>query len=227
MNVNILDKLKQNKMQGKGTEKQARISFILFLCILTLLLATAFVGCSKEIPNVVHKPVLSLSIDVLLPTDSNGYAYYKLYNDSGQNIHAIKGTFLIDDKPPVGEPVIVNWESSHYWVLQKGNTAFTLTKSYINPLTGLWTITKLPNSIAQQNYIIPTINPSCYVDYQNGDIFSTIAPVGSMKGDTMTIKAYVLYMYPTKIVKEGAHGPTFESELKTDSIFTFKKIILK
>ena len=32
-NVNTLDNLKQNKMQGKGTEKQARISFILFLCI--------------------------------------------------------------------------------------------------------------------------------------------------------------------------------------------------
>jgi hypothetical protein len=38
-------------MQGKGTEKQARISFILVLCIFALLLATAFVGCSKSGKN--------------------------------------------------------------------------------------------------------------------------------------------------------------------------------
>ena len=89
---------KRNKMQGKGTEKQARISFILVLCIFALLLATAFVGCSKEIPKVVYKPVLSLSIDVLLPTDSNGYSYYELYNPNGQNIHTISGKLLIDGK---------------------------------------------------------------------------------------------------------------------------------
>ena len=218
---------KRNKMQGKGTEKQARISFILFLCILALLLATAFVGCSKQTPNIVHKPVLSLSIDVLLPTDSNGYSYYELYNPNGQNIHTITGTFLIDGKPPVGEPVIANWESSHSWILQKGKLVYTLTKSYINPLTGLWTTTMMPSVISQIDYIVPTINKSCWVIRETGEIFSVIAPIGSMKGDTITIKAYVLYMYPTKIVKEGAHGPTFESEFKTDSIFTFKKIILK
>ena len=185
-------------------------------------------GCSKETPNIVHKPVLSLSIDMLLPTDSNGYAYYELYNDKGQNIHTITGKLLIDGKPPViGEPVIANWESSHSWILQKGKIIYTLTKSYINPLTGLWTTTILPSVISQIDYIIPTINKSCYVNTETGDIFSVIAPIGSMKGDTITIKAYVLYMYPTKIVKEGAHGPTFESEFKTDSIFTFKKIILK
>ena len=214
-------------MQGKGTEKQARISFILVLCIFALLLATTLIGCSKEIPKVVHTPVLSLSIDMLLPTDSNGYSYYELYNPNGQNIHTITGTFLIDGKPPVGEPVIANWESSHSWVLQKGKLVYTLTKSYINPLTGLWTVTVLPSVISQIDYIVPTINKSCYVSSETGEIFSVIAPIGRMKGDTITIKAYVLYMYPTKIVKEGAHGPTFESEFKTDSIFTFKKIILK
>ena len=210
-------------MQGKGTEKQARISFILILCIFALLLATAFVGCSKEMPNVVHKPVLSLSIDMLLPTDSSGYSYYELYNPNGQNIHTITGKLLIDGKPPVvGEPVIVNWESSHTWVLQKGKIVYTLTKSYINPLTGLWTTTILPSVISQIDYVVPTINKSCYVNTETGDIFSVIAPIGNMKGDTMTIKAYVNYTYATKIDKDG-----FESQWKTDSSFVFKKIILK
>jgi hypothetical protein len=208
-------------MQGKGTEKQARISFILFLCILALLMIAGLTGCKKETSDVVHKPVLSLSIDALLP-DSNGYAYYELYNPYGQNIHTISGKLLIDGKPPVGEVVIVNWESSHTWILQKGKIVYTLTKSYINPLTGLWTTTTLPSSIAQQNYVIPTINPSCYVDFENGDIFSVIAPVGSMKGDTMTIKAYVNYTYASKVDKDG-----FEYEWNTDSTFVFKKIILK
>ena len=62
---------KRNKMQGKGTEKQARISFILFLCILALLLATTFVGCSKEVDVPFKKPILSLTIDPMLPKDAN------------------------------------------------------------------------------------------------------------------------------------------------------------
>jgi hypothetical protein len=219
---------KRNKMQGKESDKKdLKLSALLALCILFALMAAGLMGCNKETPNIVHKPVLSLSIDVLLPTDSNGYSYYELYNPNGQNIHTITGTFLIDGKPPVGEPVIANWESSHSWILQKGKLVYTLTKSYINPLTGLWTVTVLPSVISQIDYIVPTINKSCYVSSETGEIFSVIAPIGRMKGDTITIKAYVLYMYPTKIVKEGAHGPTFESEFKTDSIFTFKKIILK
>lgn len=63
---------KRNKMQGKGTEKQARISFILFLCILALLLATSFVGCSKE-GFLQPKRDIEMSIDSKLPKDQNGY----------------------------------------------------------------------------------------------------------------------------------------------------------
>ena len=180
-------------------------------------------GCKKDIPDVVHTPVLSLSIDMLLPTDSSGYSYYELYNPNGQNIHTITGKLLIDGKPPVvGEPVIVNWESSHTWVLQKGKVVYTLTKSYINPLTGLWTTTILPSVISQTDYVVPTINKSCYVNTETGDIFSVIAPIGNMKGDTMTIKASVNSTYATKVDKDG-----FEYEWKKDSAFVFKKIILK
>ena len=53
-------------MQGKGTEKQAKISFILVLCIFALLLATAFVGCSKDVDiydnSVEFKKVNSIRI---------------------------------------------------------------------------------------------------------------------------------------------------------------------
>ena len=100
---------KRNKMQGKESDKKdLKLSVLLALCILFALMAAGLMGCNKETPKVVYKPVLSLSIDMLLPTDSNGYSYYELYNPNGQNIHTISGKLLIDGKPPVvGEPVIV------------------------------------------------------------------------------------------------------------------------
>jgi hypothetical protein len=75
-------------MQGKGTEKQARISFILFLCILALLLATAFVGCSKE-GFLQPNRNIEMSIDSKLPKDQNGYSVFNLYSTETQNIREV------------------------------------------------------------------------------------------------------------------------------------------
>lgn len=208
-------------MQGKGTEKQARISFILILCILVLLLSTVFVGCSKEVEAPIKKPVISLVLNTRLPIDTNGYPYFTLYNPDGQSIHRISGKVLIDGLPPSPEPVIVNWESSHFWMLKAGSTVFKVYKNYLNQYSGQWTNAQLPDLTANADYIITTINKSCYSNRETGEINTNIAPVSEMRGDTMTITARVKYTYATK--KNGM----FETEWKSDSTLVIQKIILK
>ena len=211
-------------MQGPGTEKQARISFILVLCIFALLLATTFVGCTKEVDVPFKKPILSLTIDPMLPKDANGYFHYKLWNRTlgGNNSHEIGGIVLWDGQvAPRGEMMAVTWESSHYGLLAKGSTMITSKISYINTYTGQWTITNLPPAIAQQNYIMPTISAGCYVDRDNGQIHGVIEPTYDMRGDTMTIRAKIVHYFVTK--KNG----DFEAGWLKDSIIDTKKIILE
>jgi hypothetical protein len=178
-------------------------------------------GCSKEVETPIKKPILSLTLDTRLPIDSNGYPYFTLYNPDGQNIHRISGKVLIDGLPPSPEPVIVNWESSHFWVMKAGSPVFKVYKNYLNQYTGQWTTSQLPDVIAYANYVIPTINKSCYSNLETGEINTIIAPVSEMQGDTITITARVKYTYATK--KNGM----FESEWKRDSAMVIQKIILK
>lgn len=212
-------------MQGKGTEKQARISFILILCILALLLSTVFVGCSKEVTTPdVPKPKLSLSIDPLLPIDSNGYYHFKLFNRSpmGNNLHKFGGKFLINNSPaPIGEPVIVEYECSHFGMLPKGGVIITGKRSYINTYTGMWTTVILPSTIANTDYIFPIITSSCYVNRQTGDINGVVEPTYEMKGDTMIIAAKSIYRWVTK--RDGV----WETDWAKDSVIDIKKIILE
>jgi hypothetical protein len=186
-NVNTLEKLKQNKMQGKGTEKQARISFILVLCIFALLLATTLIGCSKE-GFLQPNRNIEMSIDTRLPKDSNGYSYFKLYSSETQNIHTISGSIRINGKIPDEPRVKVEWENNLYWNLVKGDTIAIITKTYLNYYTGQFTVVKLPPMISNVNALVPTINKVCY-NSADGSINTVIAPMWNMRGDTMTIVA--------------------------------------
>ena len=137
-------------MQGPGTEKQARISFILFLCILALLLSTVFVGCSKEVDAPFQLPKLNLTLDIRLPIDSNGYPYFVLYDKYNQNFHRISGKITVDGKVPNPEQSMVNWDSNLFWTLKKGDVVGSINMSYLNEYTGQWTSSQLPPMIAKR-----------------------------------------------------------------------------
>ena len=188
-----------------------------WLLIIMLVLS----GCSKEVEIPVNKPKLEMVLDMRLPQDTNGYSIFTLYNPGGQSIHRISGKVLIDGLPPSPEPVIVNWESSHFWLMKAGSSVFKVYKNYLSQYTGQWTTSQLPDVIAQADYIIPTINKSCYSNRETGEINIVMAPVNEMQGDTMTITAKVKYTYVTK--KNGM----FESAWARDSLTIVKKIILK
>jgi hypothetical protein len=213
---------KRNKMQGKESDKKdLKLSALLALCMLFALISAGLMGCSKEVEPPIKKPVISLVLNTRLPIDQNGYPYFTLYNPDGQNIHRISGKVLIDGLPPSPEPVIVNWESSHFWLLKAGSTVFKVYRNYLNQYNGQWTTSQLPDVIAQADYVIPTINKSCYSNRETGEINTNIAPVSEMRGDTMTITARVKYTYATK--KNGM----FETAWKSDSVLVIQKIILK
>ena len=181
-------------------------------------------ACGKEVTTPdIPKPKLSLSLDPLLPIDTNGYYHFVLYNRTpmGNNTHEIGGVALVDGKPVVGDPIVVNYESSHYGLLPAGWTIIQPTKSYINLYSGQWTTVLLPKIIANRTYFLPTINDYSYADRTTGDIHGVIEPTYEMKGDTMTIAARYVYRYVTKM--DGV----FETAWSKDSIVSIKKIVLE
>jgi hypothetical protein len=187
-------------------------------------LAILLSACGKEVitPDV-PKPKLSLSIDPLLPKDSNGYYHFYLYNrvPMGNNTHEIGGIALVDSKPASPEPIVVNFESSHYGVLPKGWSIISATKSYINIYSGQWTVVNLPSIISYKDYILPTITDYCYSNRNDGGIHAVIEPTYDMRGDTMIISAKYVYRWVTKM--DGV----WETAWAKDSIIDVKKIVLE
>ena len=178
---------KRNKMQGKGTEKQARISFILFLCILALLMIAGLTGCSKE-GFLQPKRDIEMSIDSKLPKDQNGYSVFQLYSTETQNIHTITGSIRVNGKIPNEPREKIEWESSHYWTIKYGDTIGTI---YRRTWRGLgWQIVDSIKVVNLKTSQVPTINSVCY-NSADGTINTVIAPMYNMKGDTMTIVARI------------------------------------
>ncbi len=147
--------------------------------IISIFVLTLF-GCAKNDLDV------KLNIDTKLPKDSNGYSYFTLYSQTTQNIHTISGSITMGGMIPDNPRQKVEWESSHYWVLKKGESIGTI---YRRTWRGLgW---KIVDSIKVTNLKdsgVPTINPVCYNSI-DGTINTVIAPIWEMKGDTMVIVA--------------------------------------
>lgn len=150
------------------------------LLLISLLFLSA---CSKEdiFPNNVE-----LSIDTRLPKDVNGYSVFNLYTQQTQNIQTISGSIRINGQIPDNPRVKVEWESSHYWEIKQGDTIGTI---YRRQWRGLgWQIVDSIKVVNLKTAQVPTINSVCY-NSADGSINTVIAPIYSMKGDTMTIVA--------------------------------------
>jgi len=122
-----------------------------------------------------------------LPKDSDGNYHLKLDTFLNQQSHRITGRILVNGKEPF-PPERIEWESNLYWLLRRGDTLATITKSYLNYYTGQFTIAKLPPLIASKDELVPTINKVSYSG-KKGEINIIISPISRMKGDTMIVKA--------------------------------------
>ena len=162
--------------------------------IVLVSLSLLLLGCSKD-DVILPQRQYTLSIDSVLtqsgmksiPKDVNGYYHLKLDQTKNQTVHRITGRILVNGKEPTPSEKI-EWESNLFWHLKRNDTIATITKSYINYFTGQYTIVKLPPMIASKDELVPTINASSYSGTK-GEFNTMIAPIYSMKGDTMIIKA--------------------------------------
>ena len=152
--------------------------------LLGLILLTFFSSCSKDVFN----KQIELNIDTRLPKDNNGYSVFTLYSTQSQNIHTISGSIRVNGRIPNEPREKVEWESSHYWTLNVGDTIGTI---YRRTWRGLgWQIVDSIKVINLKQVEVPTINSVCY-NSADGSINTVIAPIWNMKGDTMTIVARI------------------------------------
>jgi len=149
-----------------------------------VLLTTILVGCEKETIEPIYDDY-KLTLDGRLDTTNEGF-YVLEMNPQGisqQVIHRITGQLLNHGEEPL-YPQKVEWESSHYWIMT--DTAYAYVKRRMN-LFGDWVNTR--DTVYVTGFggtIVPTINPSSYSG-TDGEINTMIAPITSMKGDTMIV----------------------------------------
>jgi hypothetical protein len=150
------------------------------------------IGCEPDIINPI--PTYQFSIDSVLTEtgmkaldmDSNGYYLLDLQPTSEykQTIRRITGRVLKDSLEPT-PPEVIEWESSHNWIT--GDTVGYVVRRIVNGL-GQWTIVDTNYINVPAGLIVPTVNPSS-ISGDGGEINTMIAPIYSMRGDTMIITA--------------------------------------
>jgi hypothetical protein len=171
--------------------------------LIGVLVAFGLSGCVGENPyysfmDSVIKPSENVELVAItnLPKDKNGFYYFQLYNQTGQNLQTLTGSIKINGRVPDNPRVKVDWENNLYWHLRKGDVVATITKTYLNKFTGQFTIVQLPPLINNIDALVPTINKTCY-NSVDGSINTVIAPIWEMRGDTMQV--VVKYNKTTKI----------------------------
>jgi hypothetical protein len=158
-------------------------------------LIVLFGSCNIVDTESVIEENVSLKLDGRLPMDTNGYYHLKLTPFSNQTIHRITGRVS-----NTYEPTKVEWESNLYWWLLKGQVVAQITKTYFNPLTGELQYVNLPPLTNWQDVLVPTINTASYVG-NDGEINTVIAPIYSMKTDTLVLNARIIETTIKKQIK--------------------------
>jgi hypothetical protein len=157
--------------------------------------------------------------------DKNGFYSMKL-EKGGQSIQRISLRLLDGDKVVYskccGRRQKVSWSNNLYWWLLDGDTVANITKTYFNPFTGEIQYVNLPPLINWKDELVPTINSTSITDEFTGRGSTVIAPIGRMKGDTMTV--YVRYNHE---ITKWTEGSSFFNSIGYKEIIDSLKIILK
>ena len=160
-----------------------------------------------------------------LPKDANGY-YYMTLTKGGQNIQRISARLLDGDKivdtKCCGPRQKVTWSSNLYWWILAGDTVANITKTYFNTFTGQLQYSNLPPLINWKDELVPTVNSSTYTDELTGRGSTVIAPIGKMKGDTLTVYARYYHSIASYTASSSFYTPV-GSLVIVDSV----KIVLR
>jgi hypothetical protein len=183
-----------------------------------------FVEDGKDI-RMVFEEGLHEDPKFKLPKDANGY-YYMTLTKEGQNLQRITMRLLDGDKIVdtrcCGPRQKVTWSSNLYWWILEGDTVANISKTYFNEFTGQLQYSNLPPLINWKDELVPTVNSASYTDEFTGRTSTMIAPIGKMKGDTLTI--YARYYHSIVSYKKSSSFYTPEGSLEVvDSV----KIVLR
>ena len=160
-----------------------------------------------------------------LPKDANGY-YYMTLTKGGQNIQRISARLLDGDKivdtKCCGPRQKVTWSSNLYWWILAGDTVANITKTYFNTFTGQLQYSNLPPLINWKDELVPTVTSSTYTDESTGRGSTVIAPIGKLRGDTLTV--YARYYHS---IASYSPGSSFYTAVGSLEIVDSVKIVLK
>lgn len=198
--------------------------FILLLGGCSLFTEETFLEDGKNI-RMVFDEGLNEDARFRLPKDANGY-YYMTLTKEGQNIQRISMRLLDGDKivdtKCCGPRQKIAWSSNLYWWILAGDTVANITKTYFNEFTGQLQYSNLPPLINWKDELVPTVNSSAYTDEFTGRASTVIAPIGKMKGDTLTV--YARYYHSISSFKKSSSFFTSTGSLEiVDSV----KIVLR
>lgn len=149
-----------------------------------ILIVILFVSsCTTSNDEILYEDVVShtIEMDGRLDIDENGYYHLKLDPNRNQTIHRVSAKIS-----NISTPRKFEWSSNLYWWIREGDTITQITRSYFNEFTGEFVFTNLPPLVNWKDEIVPTINSVSYSN-EEGEINSVIAPIYTMKNDTLRI----------------------------------------
>ena len=152
-------------------------------------------GCEVSQPHYYEsvEPIV-FELDARLPKTDDGYYHLTLNDESWQTIHRISGHVYRGDDPV--DVVFFEWASTHHWyigdtlgyIIQQGLTNDLIYVSYDTTyITGY------------NGMEVPVIN-CCSYSNSDGEVNTMIAPVRSMRGDTLIVG--YLYFNEIEVVTE-------------------------
>jgi len=160
--------------------------------LITLIGFSLFVGCEQADP--VEPITFELQLVSLI--DNNGYYHMSIDTTRWQTIYRISGNVYRN-----GNPVNVikfGWSSSHYWVL--GDTlGYIVASGLTDDLVYVSYDTSYVTGFS--GHEVPIVNSASYSG-ADGEVSTVIAPIRTMRGDTVTI----FYGYYDNWLYEETYG---------------------
>ena len=146
--------------------------------ILLTIIGSFFISCEDDVQ------VNSLSFDMRLPKDKNGYYHLTIDRNNWQTLHRVSGSITYEGYGE--ENFVVEWESNLYWFL--GDTLGYIIDREFSTYTGQYVSRDTTYMIGFNRRVVPTTNKVSYSN-SNGELNNMIAPVQTMIGDTLVLTA--------------------------------------
>ena len=148
--------------------------------IITILVSILLTSCESPTSS---KEFADLTFDMRLTQDTNGYYHLTLDRNKWQTLHRVSGSIVKDGYGV--ENFRVEWESDLYWII--GDTLGYIVSRGLN--MNLQYVNYDTTYLTQFNGLeVSTSNPVS-LSNSSGEFNNMIAPVRSMIGDTMRLKA--------------------------------------